>query len=103
VAESIDVELKGIRDMLSDLCVSQREHAIEQRLLKEDVSQIKHVLIEGNGQPAMTVRLALVENELKRVAEERALRKLPRSAWVGIVISSLFSTMTLAMTLAKML
>lgn len=101
--ENIDVELKQIRDMLATLCTSQREHAIEQRLLKEDVAQIKHVLIQGNGQPAMTVRLALVENELKRVAEERTDRKLPRSAWLSIVISAVLSSIGIALTVAKML
>lgn len=100
--ENLNVELKEIRDLLTGLCVSQREHGIEQRMLKEDVEQIKHVLIEGNGQPAMTVRLALVENELKRVAEERADRKLPRSAWVSILISTLIGGTGLALTIAKM-
>jgi len=99
----IETELKEIRGMLSGLCVSQHEHGIEQRLLKEDVGQIKHVLIEGNGQPAMTVRLALVENELKRVAEERTEKKLPRSAWVSIVVSAVLSTVGIALTIAKMI
>ena len=101
--DNVDMELKEIRDMLSGLCASQREHGIEQRVLKEDISQIKHVLIEGNGQPAMTVRLALVENEIKRVTEERSDRKLPRSAWLSIVVSAILSGIGIALTVAKML
>ena len=99
----IDGELKEIRDMLAELCVSQREHGIEQRVLKEDISQIKHVLIEGNGQPAMTVRLALVENELKRVSEERNDRKMPRAAWLAIFVSGIFSSIGIILALAKLL
>lgn len=101
--DHIDVELKDIRDMLAELCVSQREHGIEQRVLKEDIAQIKHVLIEGNGQPAMTVRLAIVENELKRVTEERNDRKMPRAAWLAILISALLSSVGIVLTVAKLL
>lgn len=104
-----DADIRQIRDMLGQLCAglrdlsaNQREHSTEQRLLKEDVAQIKHVLIEGNGQPAMTVRLALLENEQKRITEERNDRKLPRSAWVAIVISAIFSIAGIALTVAAM-
>jgi hypothetical protein len=101
--ENVEMELREIRDMLTGLCASQREHGVEQRLLKEDLSQIKHVLIEGNGRPAMTVRLALVESEIERVRQERNDRKLPRAAWLGIVLSSVFSTIGLGIAIFKML
>lgn len=89
--------------MLTGLCASQREHAVEQRLLKDDLSQIKHVLIEGNGRPAMTVRLALVEKEMERVTQERSDRRLPRAAWLSILISGIFSSVGLAVTIIKLL
>lgn len=59
--------------------------------LESDMEDVRHVLIEGNGKPAMTVRMALAENELARLSEERADRKMPRAAWVAIILSSLLS------------
>lgn len=59
--------------------------------LESDMEDVRHVLIEGNGKPAMTVRMALAENELARLSEERSDRKMPRSAWVAILLSTLVS------------
>lgn len=59
--------------------------------LESDMEDVRHVLIEGNGRPAMTVRMALAENELQRLTEERSDRKMPRAAWVAILISTLMS------------
>jgi len=56
--------------------------------LEQDMEDVRHVLIEGNGQPAMTVRVALAENEIKRLNEERADKKMPRAAWISIVLST---------------
>ena len=67
--------------------------------LESDMEDVRHVLIEGNGKPAMTVRMALAENELARMAEERADRKMPRSAWLAIVVSSLMSLAGVIVTL----
>lgn len=100
--DGIDVELKEIREMLASLCSDQREHLIEQRSLKEDVAQIRRVLIDGNGQPPMTVRMALAENEIRRVAEERQERKLPRSAWAGILVSGILGVLSVVLTIIKM-
>lgn len=63
--------------------------------IEDDVSKLKHVLMEGNGQPAMTVRVAILENELERVNEERADRKMPRSAWIAIVVSILLALVSI--------
>lgn len=52
------------------------------------VDDIAHVLLEGNGKPAMTIRMALAEQDLERLKEERNDKKMPRSAWVAILISS---------------
>ncbi len=82
-------DLSEIREMLQELTSRQAVHAAEQSAIKEDVAQIKHVLIEGNGQPAMTVRVALAEQELERMREERDDKKMPRAAWAAILISSL--------------
>ena len=59
--------------------------------LESDMEDVRHVLIEGNGKPAMTVRMALAESELARLAEERTERKMPRAAWLAILLSTLTS------------
>lgn len=57
--------------------------------LESDMEDVRHVLIEGNGQPAMTVRVALAENEIRRINEERADKKMPRAVWVSLVLSTM--------------
>lgn len=79
-----DEEVTAVREFLAKL-----EAKLEN--IEQDVSKLKHVLIEGNGQPAMTVRVAILENELDRVKEERADRKMPRSVWIGIMVSILLA------------
>lgn len=91
-------ELTAIRTLLQELVTKQAIHASEQNQIKEDVEQIKHVLLEGNGTPAMTVRIALAEQQLDRLREERDDKKMPRAAWVAIVVSSLLALMSLAAT-----
>lgn len=59
--------------------------------LESDMKDVRHVLIEGNGRPAMTVRMALAENELQRLTEERMDRKMPRAAWIAVMISTFMS------------
>ena len=62
--------------------------------LKLNVDQLKHVLIEGNGKPAVTEQVALLVHKVAKIEEtideEREDRKLPRAAWIGIVISIVF-------------
>lgn len=82
-------EFSKLQELLQELITKQALHALEQKGIKEDVEQIKHVLLEGNGTPAMVVRIALAENELKRLTEERNDQKMPRAAWVAIVVSIL--------------
>lgn len=67
--------------------------------LESDMEDVRHVLIEGNGKPAMTVRMALAENELQRLTEERADRKMPRSAWVAILLSTVVSGASVVLAL----
>lgn len=68
--------------------------------LETDSAAVRHVLIEGNGRPAMTVRMALAENELQRLNEERTDRKMPRAAWAAILISTVMSLIGVVLTVA---
>ena len=78
------IDFMDFRDLLTRL-----DGRLER--LESDMEDVRHVLIEGNGKPAMTVRMALAENELGRLTEERSDRKMPRAAWVAILVSAVFS------------
>lgn len=82
-------ELGDIKELLQELITNQALHAAEQRTMKEDLDQIKHVLLEGNGQPPLTAQVLTNRLKIERLEEERTDKKMPRSAWVAIVVSSI--------------
>lgn len=92
MTEEEKMEFMEFRDLLTRM-----DGRLER--LESDMEDVRHVLIEGNGKPAMTVRMALAENELQRLTEERADRKMPRAAWVAILISALLSLGGIAVAL----
>lgn len=63
----------------------------ELKNLRDDVDDIRHVLLEGNGKPALTEQVLVNKIKIDRLEEERADRKLPRAVWVAILLSSLLS------------
>lgn len=67
--------------------------------LDEKVEKITHVLLDGNGKPPMTVRVALLEDHMEQLeddnSEEREDRKMPRAFWVGTIISSIISVVAI--------
>lgn len=65
--------------------------------IEDDVKGLRKILVEGNGTPAMTVRVAVLENELTRVKEEREDQKVPRAVWLGIIISVVMGLLSLGM------
>jgi hypothetical protein len=88
-----DEDMQNIREFLLKL-----DGRLEK--LEENVSDIKHVVIDGNGKPPMTVRLALAEAELERVKEERVDKKMPRTAWLGIVVSIILAVASIGASFA---
>lgn len=82
-------ELKNINQQLNQILSYQAVHQIEQQILKDEVSIIKNVLIGTGSAEALTVRVAISENELLRLKEERHDRKLPKTAWAGFIITSI--------------
>lgn len=55
--------------------------------MQDDVDKLKHVLIEGNGTPAVTVQVATMDQRLKQLEEDQDDRKIPRSVSAGIWVS----------------
>lgn len=66
--------------------------------LKDDVDQIKHVLLEGNGKPPLTEQVLTTALHVARLIEERADKKMPRAFWVGLVIPSIISIVAIVVT-----
>ncbi|HEU5118648.1 MAG TPA: hypothetical protein VFT74_18770 [Isosphaeraceae bacterium] len=87
--------LADIQRTLTQLVTNQALHSQEQEEIKATVQKLAHVLLEGNGTPAMTVRVAVIENELRRVKEDRDDKKMPRSVWTSIVVSILLGVVSL--------
>lgn len=55
--------------------------------VKDDLDKLKHVLLEGNGTPAMTVQVATMNERLKTLEEDRNDNKVPKHVTVGISVS----------------
>lgn len=83
-----DERLENIEGLLNTLVTNQALHALEQKIMKDDLEQIHHVLIEGNGKPPLTEQVLTNSLKIARLEEERNDNKMPRSVWVGIVVSS---------------
>lgn len=82
-----DDDLKDIRELLQELITKQALHALEQNSIKEDVGQIKHVLIDGNGTPALTIQVATMNERVKQLEESERDKKVPRHVSIGIWVS----------------
>lgn len=55
--------------------------------MQSDVDQLKHVLLEGNGSPAVTVQVATMNERLKSIEESKREDKVPRHVTLGLVVS----------------
>lgn len=55
--------------------------------VEEDLKKLKHVLLEGNGSPPMTVQVATIDQRLKQLEEDRKEQRVPRHISIGIWVS----------------
>ena len=55
--------------------------------VQDDVHKLSHVILEGNGRPAMTVQVATMDTRLKVLEDDVKERKVPRHVWMGIIFS----------------
>lgn len=83
-------ELKGILERLDERTDG----------MKNDVDSIKHVLLEGNGSPALTVQVATMDTRLKNVEDtqkdEKVNKSVPRQVSISIVVSILLGLVGVA-------
>jgi hypothetical protein len=57
----------------------------------DDVDLLKHVILEGNGTPAITVQVATMNERLKSIEESEKDEKIPRHVTLGIAVSILLA------------
>jgi hypothetical protein len=80
-------DFKEIRGLLQELVTKQALHSHEQNSMKESLDQIKHVLLEGNGSPPMTIQVATMDQRIKQLEEDSDDKKVPRHISLGIWVS----------------
>ena len=57
--------------------------------LADDVAQLKHVLLEGNGSPAITSQVATLNEKVSNLEEQARDYRIPRHVMVGIAVSAM--------------
>ena len=94
-----DERFDRIEQLLQQLVTNQALHAGEQKSMKEDLDRVVHVLLEGNGKPALTEQVLTNSLKIERLEEERNDRKMPVAFWVGLVVSTLVGIGSIVATL----
>ena len=69
--------------------------------IAEDVAELKHVVIDGNGNPSLVVRTATHDHRIKSLEEKEIDKKMPRAVWASIVISIILSVLGIVGPLVK--
>lgn len=59
---------------------------------QKDVDLLKHVILEGNGTPPMTVQIATMFTRLESLENDRDESKIPRHVTVGLIVSIILAT-----------
>ena len=86
--------------MTNDELVLLTELKLSIQILEEKVDRIAHVLLEGNGKPALTEQVLTVVHRVDRLEEDRKSKEFPRAAWVGILVPTVLSIIGLAMSVS---
>lgn len=81
--EEFIAEIKGMFNVLDE----------RTKAMKDGLDVLKHVLLEGNGSPALTVQVATIDTRLKTVEEDQKEEKehkaVPRQVSISIAVSIL--------------
>lgn len=73
----------------NEMCVLLTRLDERVRLMADNVGQLHHVLLEGNGSPALTVQVATIDARLDGLEEAGKDYRIPRHVWAGIIVSAL--------------
>lgn len=78
---------------------------LEERVksMAENVGQLHHVLLEGNGSPALTVQVATIDQRLDALEDAAKDYRIPRHVWMGIIISAVIGLVGIAVAIKNMI
>jgi len=80
VIEEIHMANDNARDLL--VRIDERTEQTQ-----KDVNLLKHVILEGNGTPALTVQVATLNTRLSSMEENNKESSIPRHVTVGLIVS----------------
>lgn len=67
--------------------------------LARDVAKLSHVILEGNGSPPMTVKIATLETKLSLLEGEKREAKIPRHVWLTVMASTIIGIIAIVISL----
>lgn len=69
--------------------LEERIRSVDERgeRMEDDLRKLKHVLVEGNGSPSVTVQVATMDQRIKQLEDEAKDKKVPRHVSIGIWVS----------------
>lgn len=82
-----------------DIATSVATLVTQTKTIMDDVSKLKHVILEGNGVPAITVQVATLNEKVGRLEEDARGYRIPRGMWVGIVVSAVIGILGIIVSL----
>lgn len=101
----MSAHLDEIKDTLAELTTGVKEVnersirlATDTRTLKEEVGKLRRLLIEGNGQPPLTHRVALNEQEVRSLRESLRAAQAGRVQIKAALIGSVFAVLGTILT-----
>jgi len=66
---------------------------------EETLEKISHVLLEGNGTPAITVQVATLNAKVSSIEEHIRENRVPRHVWVAIIASIAVAIVSMLVTI----
>lgn len=54
---------------------------------QKDVDLLKHVILEGNGTPALTVQVATLDHRMRSIEDNKKDTAVPRHVTIGLIVS----------------
>lgn len=95
--------MEGVSEMsgMTELEMTSLLIRLEERVksMAENVGQLHHVLLEGNGSPALTVQVATMNERIETLEEAGKDYRIPRHVWIGIIVSALIGLLGIIVTI----
>lgn len=67
--------------------------------LAKDVAKLSHVILEGNGTPPMTVKVATLETRVNLIEGEKKEAKIPKHVWLTVMASTITAIVAIVISI----